>query len=176
MHCDHSNHISLPRNGPPYPWEGDEAAKQARIEKYQKVDMTTDIGHVHSTLHKVDGGRMLHHAQVLVDTIRQNVSEPEGMLAIAMVEAPGFEAMVIASIFDEILPKETVQYFRTTNEHLWKIKEPMCKIFRPYMFDDDDLYDYDEMKALGIPTWLEVIEHDFGVNITGTNVPPSNQA
>lgn len=133
----------------------DEAAKQARIEQYQKVDMVADIGAVSPSLQKVDGGRMLSHAQVLVDTIRKNVLKPEGKLAIAMVDE--FGATEIAAIFDGILPKETMQYFRIPNENLWKLKEPMCRILCPYMFDDDGLYDPDEMKALGIPTWLEIV-------------------
>ena len=138
--------------------------------------MTADIGVVSSTLHKVDGGRMLLHARVLVEAIRKNGSKPEGKLAIAMVEATRFDAMEIAAIFDATLPKDTVQYFRTPNEHLWKLKEPMCRILRPYMFDDDGLYDPDEMKALGIPTWVEVLQKDFGMKLTYIDLSRSKRS
>jgi hypothetical protein len=132
---------------------------KARVDKYQKVDMVTDIGDTAPYLCNVDGGRLIFHGRALAGVIRENASKPEGKLAIAMVDE--FDAVVIASIFDGVLPNETMQYFRTPNENIWKLKEPMCRILRPYMFDEDGLYDPDEMKSLGIPTWLEIIQTDF---------------
>ena len=151
--------------GPPYAWEGDEPAKQARIEKYKTIDMTSDIMMFCNDLHELDDGKMLPHARVLVETIRNNASTPKGKVAIAMVEAAWLEANDIAAFCEELLPKETVEYFRTPRDNYWELKAPMMQIFLPYMFDEDELYDFDEMEALGIPTYHEFLQEDYAEEV-----------
>ena len=134
--------------------------------------MTTDIGMVRSDYQEdlQEDVNLLHHARILVEMIRKNASKPKGKLAIAMVEAPQFEGNEIAIYCEELLPQETAQYFRTQNPNYSKLKQSMCKILRPYMYDEDGLYHTEEMKALGIPTWLEVLRDDFGIKVNSFNL------
>lgn len=155
----------------PYSWSNNESLRAARLAHMERVDMTTAVVDVRGGrgIATIDNGKLLHHTETFVAGLRSNVRTEAGLTAVAMLESSRFGLDSIAIVLMEVLPFATVAYFQTSDRAWdWKVTDVLIRIFRPVCFDpnpvEDDNEDYNfylEMKALGIPTWLQVIQALF---------------
>lgn len=152
----------------PYYWSDNATNTAGRINQVERVDMTSTVDAVTGgdDLFRLDRGRVFRHTKVIVQMLRAHVRTESGFVAVAMIESFSFPMSSIVCVLKDILPDATVAYFRETKRE-WdgKVLDILHRIFRPAQFestiDEQTQLNYDffeEMKALGIPTFLHILQ------------------
>jgi hypothetical protein len=172
----------------PYFWSNNPGLRAARYAQIERVDMTSSPDQIFGArdLGSVDNGLLLRHTEVFIQVLRNNLRSLHGLTGVAIIESPFFNMDLIALTLWDLLPDATFDYFRGANyDWDWKVRDILIRIFRPVMFEpnvdeenDPDYNFYDEMKALGIPTYIQVLQVVYieAAVRSGMDIDPNSRA
>jgi hypothetical protein len=149
-------------------WSNNSALRVARFNEVQRVDLTTPVQDLPGgpALGRIDNGNLARHTKIFVRVLCRHIRSESGFLASALIESFTVPMASIVTVLANWMPPQTLAYFRNTHR-AWDgmVLDVLQHIVRPAWFASsvdaisDPSYDFFlEMKALGIPMFLQVLQ------------------